>query len=95
MLRQWFLRPSLSFEVINTRHDAVSVLLRPENQVSVDAMHSHLKGLKNVPRLLGILRAGKATIVEWQSLVKVILLIFELIVIEDSKIAYSLLSTQA
>lgn len=71
MLRRWFLRPSLSFEVINARHDAISMLLRSENQVSVDAMHSHLKGLKNVPRLLGILRAGKATIIEWQSLVKV------------------------
>lgn len=72
MLRRWFLRPSLSFEVINARHVAISVLLRSENQVSVDAMHGHLKGLKNVPRLLGLLRAGKATIVEWQSLVKVI-----------------------
>ena len=34
-------------------------------------MHSHLKGIKNVPRILGLLKAGRAKLSDWQSLVKV------------------------
>jgi DNA mismatch repair protein MSH5 len=34
-------------------------------------MHSHLKGIKNVPRILGIMRTGRAKVSDWQGLVKV------------------------
>ena len=34
-------------------------------------MRSHLKGIKNVPRILGAMRSGKAKVGEWQGLVKV------------------------
>jgi DNA mismatch repair protein MSH5 len=71
LLRTWLLRPSLSIPVITARHDAVACFLRPENLVTAAAMHSHLKGIKNVPRILGTIRCGKAGVGQWQGLVKV------------------------
>ncbi|KII86749.1 hypothetical protein PLICRDRAFT_164045 [Plicaturopsis crispa FD-325 SS-3] len=70
LLRTWFLRPALSLSVINARHDALACFLRPENLVTSDVMHNHLKGIKNVPRIMCAMRAGKAGISEWQGLVK-------------------------
>lgn len=71
LLRQWCLRPSLSIPIISARHDAVACFIRPENIVTTDAMHSHLKGLKNMPRILKMLGSGRAGTNEWQGLVKV------------------------
>jgi DNA mismatch repair protein MSH5 len=71
LLRTWLLRPSLSIPVITARHDAVACFLRPENLVTAATMHSHLKGIKNVPRILVTMRCGKAEVGEWQGLVKV------------------------
>ncbi|EIN12874.1 hypothetical protein PUNSTDRAFT_111245 [Punctularia strigosozonata HHB-11173 SS5] len=70
LLRQWLLRPSLSFEVIQARHDAVECFSRPENLTTAGSMHAHLKGIKNLPRFMANLRAGRAGVIEWQGLVK-------------------------
>ncbi|KAJ3802460.1 muts domain V-domain-containing protein [Lentinula aff. detonsa] len=70
LMRSWLLRPSLSLSVINSRHDAVECFLRPENIATANALNGHLKGIKNVPRMLSILRSGKAKVAEWQGLVK-------------------------
>ncbi|KAF9013228.1 muts domain V-domain-containing protein [Cyathus striatus] len=70
LLRTWLLRPSLSISVINARHDAVACFLHSENLVSAKTMHAHLKGIKNVPRILGVLKSGRAKLSEWQGLVK-------------------------
>ncbi|KAI0246737.1 DNA mismatch repair protein MutS [Lactifluus subvellereus] len=70
MLRTWLLRPSLSLEVINSRHDAVECFTRPENLDIANVMHSQLGGIKNIPRILATLRAGKAVLADWQGLVK-------------------------
>jgi DNA mismatch repair protein MSH5 len=45
--------------------------MHPENLVTADVMHSHLKGIKNVPRILGIMKSGKAKVSDWQGLLKV------------------------
>lgn len=71
LMRSWLLRPSLSLLVINSRHDAVACFLRPENVTTVKTLNGHLKGIKNVPRMLGVLRSGKAKVAEWQALLKV------------------------
>lgn len=71
ILRTWLFRPSLSIPVITARHDAIAAFLRPENLTTAHAMHSHLSGIKNIPRILGAMRNGKAGIGEWQGLVKV------------------------
>jgi DNA mismatch repair ATPase MutS len=70
LLRQWCLRPSLSREVISARHDAVACFLRGENMMLAETMHVQLKGLRDVPRSLSIIRAGKAGTREWQAMVK-------------------------
>jgi len=71
LMRTWLLRPSLSLPVINARLDAVACFLSPENLVPSGVMHTHLKGIKNVPRILGLMRAGRAKLSDWQGLVKV------------------------
>lgn len=72
LLRNWFLRPSLSLSTIASRHDALSCFLRPENLVTANAMHSHLKGIGNVPHVFAQLRGGNAGVREWRTVVKVI-----------------------
>ena len=71
LLRTWLLRPSLSISAIRSRQDAVACFLLSENTVTSNAMHNHLKGLKNVPRLLGLIKDGRAKLSDWQGIVKV------------------------
>lgn len=71
LLRTWLLRPSLSLPVIKARHDAVACFVASENLVPSYTMNGHLKGIKNVPRILEIMRSGKAKMSDWQGLVKV------------------------
>ncbi|KAJ7016657.1 DNA mismatch repair protein MutS [Mycena alexandri] len=70
LLRAWLLRPSLSLPVIKARHDAVACFISSENLLPAYSMQGHLKGIKNVPRILEIMRSGKAKMSDWQGLVK-------------------------
>ncbi|KIM43410.1 hypothetical protein M413DRAFT_436269 [Hebeloma cylindrosporum] len=70
LLRTWLLRPSLSIPTIKARHDAVECFLRPENIATAARLHNHLKGIKNMPRIMNLLRDGKGRVSEWQGLVK-------------------------
>lgn len=71
LMRDWLLRPSLSVAVITARHNAIACFIRSDNLDIATTMHNHLKGVKNVPRILGIMKAGKATVTDWQGLLKV------------------------
>lgn len=71
LMRQWLLRPSMSVSVITARHDAVACFMRPENITTTGTMHTHLKGIKNVPRILAAMGSGRAKASDWQGLVKV------------------------
>ncbi|KIK07942.1 hypothetical protein K443DRAFT_128726 [Laccaria amethystina LaAM-08-1] len=70
LLRTWLLRPSLSLSVINDRHEAVECFMRLENLATATLMHNHLKGIKNMPRILSVLRTGRGKLVDWQGFVK-------------------------
>ncbi|KAI0789758.1 DNA mismatch repair protein MutS [Abortiporus biennis] len=70
LLREWLLRPSLSLDVIKGRHDAVSCFTRPENISVAQRMHGHLNGIKNVPRIIGVMKSGKGRLADWQGIVK-------------------------
>ncbi|KAG2033757.1 muts domain V-domain-containing protein [Suillus americanus] len=70
LLRTWLMRPSLSIPVIASRHDAIECFLHPENLAPASALQTHLKGIKNIPRILGLLQSGKAGVGDWQGLVK-------------------------
>ncbi|OSD07423.1 hypothetical protein PYCCODRAFT_1463684 [Trametes coccinea BRFM310] len=70
LMREWFLRPSMSLPVIQGRHDAVECFVRPDNITTATSMHGHLQGTKNIPRVLTVMKAGKAKVSDWQGLVK-------------------------
>ncbi|KAJ8463856.1 hypothetical protein ONZ51_g9983 [Trametes cubensis] len=70
LMREWFLRPSLSLSVIKNRHDAVECFIRPDNTTTAMSMHGHLQGMKNIPKILVSMKAGKAKVSDWQGLVK-------------------------
>jgi DNA mismatch repair protein MSH5 len=58
MLKQWFLRPSTSIEVIGARHDAIAVFLHDENAQNRKNIAHHLKKVKNIPNMIGQMRRG-------------------------------------
>ncbi|KXN88301.1 hypothetical protein AN958_07760, partial [Leucoagaricus sp. SymC.cos] len=70
LLYSWLLRPSLSIPVIKARHEAVACFSRSENLIAASGMHNHLKGIKNVPRILATMKAGKIKLSDWQALAK-------------------------
>ncbi len=72
LLHEWLMRPSTSIPIITARHNAVACFMRPENISTANSMHAHLKGIKNVPRILAAMRNGKAQVSDWQGVVKVI-----------------------
>lgn len=48
VLRQYFLRPSLNFNVINDRLDTIGVLMRPDNSSILDAIVDKLAKIKDM-----------------------------------------------
>ncbi|KAI0643124.1 DNA mismatch repair protein MutS [Trametes meyenii] len=70
LMREWFLRPSVSLDVISMRHAAVECFVRPDNITTATAMHGHLQGTKNIPRTLATMKSGKAKVSDWQGLVR-------------------------
>ena len=59
-LKQWFLRPCLDLETINDRHNAISVLGRPDNETSFAVIHKSLKSIVNARLSLIRLKKGIA-----------------------------------
>lgn len=58
MLKQYFLRPSLSLDLINERHDAISVLLQTANESAFQTLAQNLKKIVNVRKIMINLRKG-------------------------------------
>jgi len=61
----------MSLSTIRSRHDAVDCFSLSENMITANTLHNHLKGLKNVPRIMSQMRSGRAKLSDWQGLVKV------------------------
>lgn len=60
-LRQDFLRPSTSIDVIRERHDCISVFLRPDNLNCLEKISKSLKHIKNLRPVMINLRKGIST----------------------------------
>lgn len=58
LLRQCFLRPNLSIDVINERLDAVGVLSRSENSPTLDILVENMKNIGNMRVVVINLRKG-------------------------------------
>ncbi|KAF5315435.1 hypothetical protein D9619_007366 [Psilocybe cf. subviscida] len=63
-------KEGLSLYVIEARHDAVECFSLPENISTVNSLQNHLKGIKNLPRTMNLMKEGKGKITDWQNLVK-------------------------
>ncbi|KAK5987708.1 DNA mismatch repair protein MSH5 [Cladobotryum mycophilum] len=57
-LRQIFFRPTLRREIITERHQALSVLLLPENEDKMKQAHSILRKIRNLRPIITNLRKG-------------------------------------
>ena len=57
-LRQLFLRPSLDINVLNERLGTISIMLRPDNQVTLESMSKCLKHIKNMKAVVTNLQKG-------------------------------------
>ena len=58
ILRQYFLRPSLSFNIIDERLHTIGTLLRPENASVMDVLTKLLQSVKNMRTIMISLRKG-------------------------------------
>lgn len=58
LLRQCFLRPHLSIDVINERLDAVGIFSRSENSSALDALIQNMKNIGNMRVMVINLRKG-------------------------------------
>ncbi|BGP56954.1 hypothetical protein JCM8202v2_004590 [Rhodotorula sphaerocarpa] len=85
-MRDWFLRPSLELDVIESRHDAVECFLREDNQHVLDSVRANLKHIKNTPLLLKKLRSGSNNLSDWQATWK---LFYGAIMIRDALMGLS------
>ncbi|KAF9163576.1 MutS protein msh5 [Actinomortierella ambigua] len=69
LLRQWFLRPTLDLNVIQSRQQSVECLVKPENQPAMDQMLRCLARIKNIPRVLQAIHR-KAMLKDWQGIIQ-------------------------
>jgi DNA mismatch repair protein MSH5 len=58
LLRQYFLRPSLSLTMINERLDAVGVFVRPDNATQLNDLVKELRSIKNMRPVMLNLQKG-------------------------------------
>lgn len=58
LLRQYFLRPSLNFDVIDERLNTIAIFLRPENADTMDNLVKDLKSVRNIRTIMINLRKG-------------------------------------
>lgn len=58
ILRQYFLKPSLSIDVINERLETASVFLRPDNTIPLQKLIKSLRSVKNMRTVMIHLRKG-------------------------------------
>ncbi|KAK9243679.1 DNA mismatch repair protein MutS [Lipomyces tetrasporus] len=100
LLKSWFLRPSLSLQVITERHNAVALFVRQDNIHITAALKSSLKRIKNIPNILNNLNMGKATLGDWNAILdfsfgclKVRAAVCEILQAQDVKVVYEIMST--
>lgn len=68
-MKNWFYQPSTNIEVINSRHEFISILLDSANFEFVKDARKILRSMKNVPRLIENLQIGKGALDTWIGLI--------------------------
>ncbi|XP_064386195.1 mutS protein homolog 5-like [Halichondria panicea] len=72
MLKMWFLRPLNDKQTLTNRLDAISFLSSPRNEEVATTLHSCIKQIKNIPRILVRMSNAVATISDWKALYKTV-----------------------
>ncbi|KAK9323444.1 muts domain V-domain-containing protein [Lipomyces orientalis] len=100
LLKSWFLRPSLSLQVITERHNAVALFVRQDNIHITAALKSSLKRIKNIPSILNNLNMGKAALGDWKAILdfsfgclKIRAAVSEILQAQNVKVVYEIMST--
>jgi len=65
---QWFVRPILKEEEIAQRLEAVAFFASPERHGLVGSLHSQIRLVKDLPRILVRLRKAMASVADWNNL---------------------------
>jgi DNA mismatch repair protein MSH5 len=60
LLKQWFLRPSLSIDTIEKRQAGVAMLMHNGNSDAVQELGRSLERVEDIPKILGRMKVAKA-----------------------------------
>lgn len=71
LLKQWFLRPTLSIEELHQRHSSIAFFLKPQHTHIVTSIRKSLAAIKNIPKILSMLNRGKGRASEWKAILQV------------------------
>ncbi|XP_071811397.1 mutS protein homolog 5-like isoform X1 [Apostichopus japonicus] len=70
LMRVWFMQPSRDLDVLKRRLDAVSYFVNPRNAEVTSSFQDALKQIKNVPRILKLMKQAQPSVNDWQTLYK-------------------------
>jgi len=71
-MRRWMLRPLVSLSHLAERHQAVEVLVRPENREITKSIRDYMKAIKNIHYVFSQLNSGDMSAwMPWRNLADV------------------------
>ncbi|KAJ8662917.1 hypothetical protein O0I10_001093 [Lichtheimia ornata] len=70
LLQSWIQRPTLDLNVLEYRHTAISHFSTNDTVALVKELRGHLKHIKNIPRMMSMIRENRATVHDWQQLLQ-------------------------
>ncbi|KAI8049134.1 DNA mismatch repair protein MutS [Gilbertella persicaria] len=70
MLKDWVARPTQNRKVIEQRQRVIQFLMQSDMREQIVELGSHLKHIKNIHQLLSRVRESKATLNDWQYILK-------------------------
>ncbi|GJQ08266.1 hypothetical protein GpartN1_g57.t1 [Galdieria partita] len=68
LLKSWLLQPCKNLEIIHFRQEVVSWLVNNCNMELLREMSSHLRGIRNIPKITARISSYAASIVDWSNL---------------------------
>eukprot|EP00753_Platysulcus_tardus_P010092 PLAT2488.1.p1 GENE.PLAT2488.1~~PLAT2488.1.p1 ORF type:complete len:990 (-),score=501.39 PLAT2488.1:266-3235(-) len=68
LLRAWMLKPTVARQELTARQDAIQLLLTGEGAELLPRLRRHLRGVRDIPRLLRRIRTVTASAADWCSL---------------------------
>ncbi|KAM9782822.1 mutS protein homolog 5 [Neosynchiropus ocellatus] len=72
LLRQWFLRPTLDFDVLRRRQEVIHFFKSPRNSDFLTTLQSTLRNIRNIPSLLRRMSLYHTKVTDWQNLYKTV-----------------------